>query len=121
MYALWEIQGVTVRPWCPDVRFGAVRDGPRLRLVVAADRVWEGRVVFDRPRYREFMKLPLDDPRINQFPEWFVVEAERRYRCRNAATGAEAVRSGHGMAEGVPLCVEAGREVRWTVEAKDSP
>jgi dienelactone hydrolase len=102
MYALWKTQGVTVQPWRKDVRLGAVREGGTLYLSLTADQPWEGRLIFDRPRHRQLMRLPLDYPRINQFPEWFTVVAESNYELRIgpdrtlAATGAE-------MSDGIPL------------------
>ena len=80
MYALWKTQGVTVQPWRADVRFGAVREGGTLYLSLTADQPWEGRLVFDRPRHKLLMHLPLDYPRINQFPEWFTVRRPRATR-----------------------------------------
>lgn len=82
MVALWKTQGVTVQPWRADVRFGAVRESGAVLLSLTADQPWEGRLVFDRPRHRLLMRLPQDYPRINQFPEWFTVEAGARYALR---------------------------------------
>jgi dienelactone hydrolase len=76
MYALWKTQGVTVEPWRPDLRFGAVQNGAsgKLFLLVTAEKQWDGLVRFDQPRHRVHMRLPLDYARINQFPEWFTVK-----------------------------------------------
>ena len=49
MYALWKQQGVTVQPWREDLRLGAVLEDGTLRLQLAVDRPWAGRLVFDRP------------------------------------------------------------------------
>jgi len=95
MYALWKTQGLTIEPWRPDVRFGAARSGETLKVYCSSARPWRGRLKFDRPRHRVLMKLPLDYPRINQFPEWYTVEAERAYEVlrppaqRIRKTGAE--------------------------------
>ena len=51
MYALWKTQGTSVQPWRADVRFGAVRKGETLTVVLVADEPWKGRLVFDRPRH----------------------------------------------------------------------
>ena len=77
MYALMKTQGCRLEPWRADLRIGAVRDDGRILLSLAADQPWSGRLVFDRPRHREIMKLPLDYPRINQFPEWFTLPPEK--------------------------------------------
>jgi hypothetical protein len=113
MWVLWKQQGVTVQPWREDVRLGAVRDGDSLQLVLSADRPWEGRLVFDEPRHRTVMQLPMDYPRINQFPEWFTVEAddqwtvEQRERCQ--------VHAGKELIRGLPIAVDGGQTVRLTV------
>lgn len=117
MYALWKTQGVTIRPWRADVRFGAVENGGRLLLTFAADAPWQGVVIFDRPRHREFMKLPLDYPRINQFPEWFTAEAGVIYAVREAGAAAPAIHPGRALREGLPLKLVPGVETRWIVAA----
>ena len=107
MYALWKTQGMTVQPWRADVRFGAVRENGALYLSLTADQPWEGQVVFDRPRHKLFMRLPLDYTRINQFPEWFTVQADARYR---VTLGREEKldRAGAQLAEGLPVKLKAG-------------
>ena len=79
MYALWRTQGTTVTPWRADVQFGAVEKDDTLYVTVSARWPWQGKLVFDRPRHKTDMKLPLDYPRINQFPEWFTVDAKGEY------------------------------------------
>jgi hypothetical protein len=79
MYALWKTQGITVAPWRADVRFGAVRDADGVHVTIASSHPWEGRLIFDTPRHQTRMRLPLDYPRINRFPEWFTVENDKGY------------------------------------------
>ncbi len=107
MYGLWKTQGVTVEPWREDVRWGTVREGAAVRLLVTAERAWEGRLKFDRPRHRLIWGLPLDYPRINQFPEWFTVEPGFRYEVRLAGAGVEEGTGGE-LAEGWPVRVGPG-------------
>jgi len=106
MYALWKTQGVTVQPWRADVRFGAVRENGAVYLSLIADQPWEGRVVFDRPRHKLLMHLPLDYARINQCPEWFTAEADARYEVALGG-GQKLERTGAQLAEGIPLKLEA--------------
>ena len=116
MYALWKTQGVTVQPWRADVRLGAVRDGQCLLLSVSAEQPWTGRVVFDRPRHRDFLHLPMDYPRINQFPEWFTVSATAKGTVRVVGTrGAKQV-TGQELLDGLPLVLTPGHETRLAVE-----
>ena len=80
MYALWKQQGVTIQPWREDVRLGARLENGTAAAAAGSRSTVEGRLVFDPPRHRTIMHLPLDYPRINQFPEWFTVDAERTYQ-----------------------------------------
>jgi len=123
MYCLWKTGGVSIRPWREDVVFGSVdltggvnsKSGADsaggLLLAIRAEQDWEGTLLFDAPRHRTIMKLPLDWPRINQFPEWFTVAPEGRYSIRDAATGgAERVYSGGDLHAGIPLTLRAAEE-----------
>ncbi|MBI5689855.1 MAG: hypothetical protein HZC55_07120 [Verrucomicrobia bacterium] len=116
MYCLWKTQGVTAQPWRADLRLGAVREGDALAVVVAAEKPWEGTLVFDRPRHAENLKLPIDWPRINQFPEWFTVQANRRYQVRQAGARVES-HSGRELAAGLPVKLAAGAKLELTVTA----
>ena len=81
MYALWKQQGVTIQPWREDVQLGAAVDkNGVLKLYFHFDEPWEGKLIFDQPRHKVFMKMPMDYPRINQFPEWFTVDKDASYR-----------------------------------------
>ena len=124
MYALWKQQGVTVQPWRKDVRLGAERteDGS-LRLYVVADEPWIGKLVFDRPRHSVFMKMPVDYPRINQFPEWFTVGVGDRYRVSVAKVfdqvpgeTATTEQDSSALVDGFPLELEPGQAVHVEVQ-----
>jgi hypothetical protein len=108
MYALWKSQGCRLEPWRPDLRIGAVREGDTLRLVLAADQPWTGKLRFDAPRHRSHMRLPLDYPRINQFPEWFTVDTGEAIMIETP-DGSKARME--GPAAGFPLDLEPGRPI----------
>jgi hypothetical protein len=118
MYALWKTQGLTIEPWRADVRFGAARDGKRLFISFTADAAWQGRLIFDRPRHKETMRLPLDYPRINQFPEWFVIKADAKCRVKTGDDAKPVKRSGKELRDGLPLALAAGQERRFFVEVR---
>lgn len=101
MYALWKTQGITARPWRKDLRFGAVCDGDRICVTLTADAPWSGRLLCDIPRHKVHLRLPLDYPRINQFPEWFTVNADDDYRV--TIDGRTMTRKGRALAEGLPI------------------
>ena len=115
MYCLWKTQGVTAQPWRADLRLGAVRDGNSLHVVLSADQPWTGKLVFDRPRHAENLKLPTDWPRINQFPEWFTVERDRDYSVHLGA--ATQRRRGAELAAGLDVTVAPGAAVTLSIAA----
>jgi len=80
LYALWKTKGLTIDPWRADVIIGAEhgKDGA-LRVVIRSDWPWTGKILFDRPRHREYLHLPTDYPRLNQFPEWFTADRDTAY------------------------------------------
>jgi hypothetical protein len=80
MYALWKTQGVTAEPWREDVRLGAVAtESNGLVIYLEADRYWKGSLRFDESRHKKYFRMPSDYPRINQFPEWFVIDPDKPY------------------------------------------
>lgn len=96
MYALMKTQGCRLEPWRADLRIGAVRDGEKLRLFLSAERPWSGKLVFDRARHKTIMRLPVDYPRINQFPEWCTLPPDQ-------------------YPDGMPLTLEPGVPQRMTI------
>jgi hypothetical protein len=115
MYCLWKTKGLTIRPWREDVVFGAVQDGNVLKISIRADKKWEGKILFDVPRHKTVMKMPLDWPRINQFPEWFTVEAEKSYTGYDLMSDSKAALTGKQLREGIILHLEPGIERRLVV------
>ena len=107
-------QGVRADPWRDDLRLGAAaRDGD-LYVVLGADRAWSGRLVFDRARSREVLHLPLNYPRINELPEYYVVSRSADYRVA-VDGGAPKTVSGAVLLEGLPVKLGAGRVTRIVV------
>lgn len=120
MYTLWKTQGILVRPWREDVRFGAVKTNGVVYLYVIADKPWSGTILFDKPRHKLNMHLPLDYPRINQFPEWFTVEPEIQYELLNGASGKAIKRcTGQELIQGVPVKLEANKPLFWCIQKCD--
>ncbi|MBE0534171.1 MAG: hypothetical protein IH624_00780 [Phycisphaerae bacterium] len=115
MYCLWKTQGVTVRPWRKDVVVGAALREDVLYLAVSAAEMWEGRLLFDKPRHRAVMKMPLDWPRINQFPEWFTVEDGSEYAVENVDTQSSRTYSGRDMQDGIEVRLKAQETLRLKI------
>jgi hypothetical protein len=104
MYALMKSQGTWIEPWREDVRLGAVPDGDGVLLYLEAEKPWNGRIRFDVPRHKLYFNMPLNYPRLNEWPEWFTVEMDNLYTV--AMNSEQMTRSGGELAEGVAVRVD---------------
>ncbi len=127
MYSLWKTQGVTALGWREDLQLGGVGSARGIKLYLGADESWDGALKFDQPRHRVQMGMPIDYPRINQFPEWFTVEATSGYHVKmrkvclinNGSVSAyqqlmekNGRYSGKELIEGLPVNLKKG-EMIW--------
>lgn len=112
MYCLWKTRGLTIQPWREDVVFGADLSGDVLKVAMLAREPWQGRLVFDEPRHRTFLHLPLDWPRINQFPEWWPALEGKEYPVYDATSNVSVTYTGKQLREGIPISVQPG-ETRY--------
>jgi len=108
MYCLWKTQGVTIQPWRQDVILGAEAAADTLRIAIQADKPWQGKLIFDAPRHKTNMHMPLDWPRINQFPEWWTVQADKNYSVREAGSQSQKTYTGKELNDGIPLDLQPG-------------
>jgi len=115
MYALWKSAGSSIQPWRKDVRLGAVQEGDGLYLSLSAEKEWSGKLFFDIPRHQAVTKLPLDWPRINQFPEWFTVEPGRQYRVEDVDGDTLGPYTGEEMSRGIEVELQPGEVKRLVV------
>jgi hypothetical protein len=72
-------QGVRTIPFAEGLRLGGIRQGGTLFLAVESERPWKGRLCFDGPR-NEHAGAKSDWARVNEVPQWFVVQPKRRYQ-----------------------------------------
>jgi len=112
MYCLWKTKGVTIRPWHKNVIFGAVQQGEKFLISLIANNAWEGKIIFDSPRHKLNMKIPLDWPRINQLPEWFTVFPEKSYTLINLTKNVKQDYTGKELINGVNIYLKPGEEQR---------
>ncbi len=107
LVALWKSRGCRVEPWRADLSLGAVEEDGVLYLGLRSRWPWKGRLVFDRARHREYFGIPTDYARLNQFPEWFVVEGEGTYevRYRHGGEATSEVLAGGALLDGLPVAV----------------
>jgi hypothetical protein len=88
LYALMKSQGVMTAERAPGLQLGAVRDGDGLKLHVAGVQGAQGvRLQFDVARHRRVINLARNYVRLNEFPEWFVVEPNWLYSVSGGADG----------------------------------
>lgn len=109
MYALWKTQGTRISPWREDVEFGGVDKDHGVLLTLTTKDSWSGKIFFDIPRHREYFHLPFDWPRINQFPQWFTVERNKKYTVK--VDGKKMTCRGEQLASGLDLTLRAGQSV----------
>ena len=101
MYCLWKSQGIQLHPWREDLLGGAVLEDRTLHISLKANKEWEGTLVFDTPRSARQMKMPLDWPRINQFPEWYTVSPGINYQVIMDDSRQGRVYTGEALSNGI--------------------
>ncbi len=116
MYCFWKTKGVTIQPWREDVIFGAIGDSNCLKIVLCSQKPWEGKLVFDSSRHKTIMNLPLDWPRINQFPEWFAVRPEKTYTVTDLSSGSKATYTGKQLQNGITITLQLTTERHLIVD-----
>jgi hypothetical protein len=118
MYSLWKTQGAQIQPWRSDVVYGAIRIGDSLIVQIESDTPWKGRLILDKPRHKEVMKLPLDWPRINQFPEWYTVEKDKVYLLHNQNGELLKEVTGKQLTDGIPIDIKGKNPVQFIITPK---
>ncbi len=111
MYSFWKTQGAHIYPWREDIIIGAKKSGDEIYFVLKADNDWEGKIVFDTPRHKTILNLPIDYPRINQFPEWFVAEEGKIYEIQSSEKQLTGEYTGAQLLEGIPVKIEKGEQI----------
>lgn len=109
MYAFMKSQGTWIEPWREDVRLGAVPTDNGILLTLDSEQPWEGRIRFDVPRHRDYFNLPINYPRLNEWPEWYTVEMDRLYAVE--VNGESTTRSGGELVQGLNVAAQAGTGV----------
>ena len=111
MYSLWKTKGIHCSPWREDLKFGAETKEGELLISIKADSPWKGKLTFDRQRHKEILHLPIDYPRINQFPEWFIADREKKYVLVSSDQNLNGKYSGDELIEGITINLEDDRPV----------
>lgn len=111
MYGLWKTQGTHLQPWRSDLKIGAEMNNGKLYLAISAEKEWQGKLVFDFNRHRENLHLPIDYPRINQFPEWFIARPEKSYSIVSDNNGLKGKYSGTDLRNGLTIRLKPGEQL----------
>jgi len=63
------------------------------------------------------MHLPLDYPRINQFPEWFTTDCQKPYVVRDIGAETQQTVTGEQLQKGMRVELKPSVELRWKVHS----
>ncbi len=116
MYSLWKTEGATIQPWHNDVIIGAEKTGGEIYFVLTAENDWNGKLVFDAQRHKTILNLPIDYPRINQFPEWFTAKKGEEYSIVSSQKEITGKYTGSQLLKGIPIKLKGGEQVIVAVE-----
>ncbi len=108
LYALSKTQNIHTLKWRADLRLGAARDGAGVKVFVAARDPWDGPLIFDIPRHRDWLHLSRDWPRINYLPEYFTVELGKEYKVQ-VGDAAPQTMKGAELRKGLPIHLATGQ------------
>lgn len=115
MYSLWKTQGAVISPWRSDVILGAEKTENGIYFVITAEKEWEGKLIFDSQRHKTILNLPIDYPRINQFPEWFTSQEGEEYEVACSQSELSGRYSGKQLLEGIPVKLKSGEKLVFEV------
>jgi hypothetical protein len=116
MYCLWKTQGVLPGSWNENLKLGASGDKDGIKVAISCKSGWDGKIIFDSPRYRDKMHMPVDYPRINQFQQWFTVEKEKKYEITFFPKGNKKNYTGAELIDGLKLKIKPDQEILFTVK-----
>ncbi len=115
-YAFYRTQGARPDPWRPSLRLGAVTSPHGLHVSIASGAPWSGRLVFDKNRHRDHLRLEKEYPRLNGWTEWFTIDPALQYEVTRSAPDVPAetmLVDGATLAAGLP--VEVTRPMSLTI------
>lgn len=115
MYCLWKTGGSYLVPWQKDLEIGGIVKDGALYLLITSKINWKGKLMYDRNRHSDYMHLPIDWPRINQFPEYFTVEKGKKYSILNNRSKNRII-NGKELQEGLPLKISKGETIKIIVQ-----
>lgn len=118
LYALYGSRGVIARPWRAGVGVAAHEADGALHVEVVADGAWQGTLAFDVPRHQRIFHMKVPYVRLNEWPEWWVVDDDATYELRWHDGRTEHV-AGRTLAAGVPVVAPSRLTVRRLAATKE--
>jgi hypothetical protein len=118
MYCLWKTQGTSISPWSEDIIYGATQEDGVLFFSMQAKEPWEGKLIFDTQRHKTSLQLPLDWPRINQFPEWYVIDPEKQYEIYDVMKKSKKTLTGSELLKGFTISLGPDDECHLRIKPK---
>ncbi len=111
MYNLWKSKGLYAKPWRSDLSLGAEFKGDSLYISIQTESPWSGKIYFDYERFKENMNMPLDWPRINQFPQWFSVHGDQEYSVIDIGNSTRSHAAGKELKEGISMTLDGEKKL----------
>jgi hypothetical protein len=120
MYSLWKTQGANIQPWRSDVILGAEKKDEEIFFTLTAENGWKGKLFFDTHRHKAILNLPIDYPRINQFPEWFTINKNEEYSIVSSQKELTGEYLGKALLKGLSIELEEGELLVIKVKGKNN-
>jgi hypothetical protein len=116
MFSLWKTQGAHIYPWRNDIIIGAERKDDKTYFVITSENDWNGKLVFDAQRHKTILNLPIDYPRINQFPEWFTAKTGANYSVVSSQKEISGEYTGKELLEGIQVKLKGDEQLIIVVQ-----
>jgi hypothetical protein len=117
IHAMMHTQNTIARPWRRDLELGAAPVDGGIAVFLRSEKPYEGKLEFDIPRHRVYMRFGKDWPRMNTVPEWYTVEPDGTlYTVRDVTARRRKTYAGRQLREGLPVKVVPGRPLRLIVK-----
>jgi hypothetical protein len=117
MYNLWKSRGLQLQPWLQEISLRAEVKGDTLYISMQSGMPYKGKLIFDKRRHKLQMNMPVDRPRINQFPEWFAISPHTTFQLLDVPKGTSVKISGQTMIDGLDVVMQPNEIKRLMVVA----
>lgn len=115
MYCLWKTAGAHLSDWNENVYVGAVRQGKALYVNLQAEADWGGKLRLSPAFHRDYLHLPINYPRINQFQEWYPIDPKKRYSVTNGQTRKTVSLTGKTLLDGYAVALKKDQQIQLTI------